>query len=54
MTAGRKQKHLIFRPSFALLAAALLLAACGAKGDLECPSGTAPQDDGTCRPEPAK
>jgi hypothetical protein len=28
----------------------LTLAACGTKGDLECPRGTFPQADGTCRP----
>jgi hypothetical protein len=32
------------------LAAALALSACGTKGDLECPRGTLPQADGTCRP----
>lgn len=27
-----------------------LLAACGTKGDLECPTGTIPQPNGTCAP----
>ncbi len=38
----------------AILAAALALAlsACGTKGDLECPKGTVPQANGTCRPPP--
>jgi hypothetical protein len=30
----------------------LALSACGTKGDLECPKGTVPQIDGTCRPPP--
>jgi predicted small lipoprotein YifL len=35
------------------LALAPLLAACGTKGDLECPRGTVAQPNGTCAP-PAK
>jgi hypothetical protein len=31
----------------------MALSACGTKGDLECPKGTVPQIDGTCRPPPA-
>jgi predicted small lipoprotein YifL len=36
----------------ALALAALILSACGTKGDLECPRGTQPHVDGTCRPPP--
>lgn len=36
----------------AVLMTALALSACGTKGDLECPKGTVPQIDGTCRPPP--
>lgn len=40
-------------PGMTVLALALLaLSACGTKGDLECPRGTVPQIDGTCRPPP--
>jgi predicted small lipoprotein YifL len=34
----------------AVLVAALALSGCGTKGDLECPKGTIPHIDGTCRP----
>ena len=28
---------------------AFVVTACGTKGDLECPKGTSPRVDGTCR-----
>jgi predicted small lipoprotein YifL len=32
-----------------LLVIAFAVTACGTRGDLECPKGTAPRVDGTCR-----